>query len=85
MLFAAYKTVCWNPFKNRLAFKMGQIVDKAVSLCQSNELGPTRTISRKRKTHIHTHTRIQLWQLDIGNHHIIIIFLHNKSAQTINI
>lgn len=44
---------------------MGQIVDKAASLCQSNELGHTRSI-RERETHT------QLWQLDDGNHQIII-------------
>lgn len=63
---AANKALCWNPFKNRLAFKMGQIVDKAASLCQSNELRPTPSISRE----IEIHT--QLWQLDDGNHQIII-------------
>lgn len=45
---------------------MGQIVDKAASLCQSNELRPTPSISRE----IEIHT--QLWQLDDGNHQIII-------------
>lgn len=47
---------------------MGQIVDKAASLCQSNELGPPRTISNDR----HTYTRAQLWQLYDGNFQIIM-------------
>lgn len=51
---------------------MGQIVDKAASLCQSNELGPTRSISTEEERETHTHANTQLWQLDVGNHQIII-------------
>lgn len=45
---------------------MGQIVDKAASLRQSNELGPPRTISKGRRTDT------QRGQLYDGNFQIII-------------
>lgn len=69
--------VCRNPFKNRLAFKMGQIVDKAASLCQSNELGSTRSISTERCTH--PTVAIICWE--ISDYY----FLHVTSGQIIDI
>lgn len=57
---------------------MGQIVDKAASLCQSNELGPTRSISTERERDTPS----------CGNYMLAIFrlfFLHITLGQIINI